>query len=776
MTSVLTPAASDSPAALREADAFGGTILTAASAPVIERANNDQEFSTQHNPLFQQPQSQDDKELMMAENENAPSAADRLQQNPHGFNDQAYDKGEGPEPGNLTETEANLLDSWGIEYDESKVDRNPRVGMPLEDSGSYVIEGDIDPSPAAQLRDANGIGVFHIKAVGEGADWKDFNADNNTQPTSDAFNEILKESAGNGAGSYTVGGGANAGGKLGVVDVGVDGSASWNNHPDADQAYEADAMAEYRYGSDMARGLDRVADAAYANTPVDEPTYFVVENAHLLTDQEIQAINTTLENAREDGADLRVIYTGPEGTAEQLENKGLDINPDNEGLPIAGPEHSTDNPPLDDDRDQDRDEDDRDQDRDEDDRDQDGRDQDDRGQDDPDQDRDADRPGQDDLDQDRDQDDRGVDRDQGDREQGDRDQGDRDGDRDQGDRGQDQTDGQPGQNVTIEVDNNTINYYDINVDQAEVTQNYSREAYVQQNNLVQQDTTLNVGGEVGVQEHLPQQEVPPQQMPQIPQDSRLGEMSEGVYRPDENPGQVSAEPYQGGASFQNAAAPAPQPGAPAPAGEMPNLNGFGFSTSTEYVDGTFTSQTAINTPLGGGQATGYIGPEGAGLDAHGIPAGQPIGGTMGAGPAQAADPAQPVEPGQPAEPVHPAAAPELQPVTTGADLGAELEAEVRVTYEETSYEQPQKELAPTVPDQSTPDQSAPGQTPDQQSTADQQGADQSDGGQGEATVDTQNQGQVGAADLAAEVDGETQAIENPAATQDQQIQQKTLSV
>ena len=32
MTSVFTPAASDSPAALREADAFGGTILTAASA------------------------------------------------------------------------------------------------------------------------------------------------------------------------------------------------------------------------------------------------------------------------------------------------------------------------------------------------------------------------------------------------------------------------------------------------------------------------------------------------------------------------------------------------------------------------------------------------------------------------------------------------------------------------------------------------------------------------------------------------------------------------
>lgn len=151
MTSVFTPAASDSPAALREADAFGGTILTAASAPVIERANNDQQFSTQNNPLFQQPQSQDDKELMMADNENVPSAADRLQQNPHGFNGQAYNKAEGPEPGNLTETEANLLDSWGIEYDESKVDRNPRVGMPLEDSGSYVIEGDIDGSSRTRV-------------------------------------------------------------------------------------------------------------------------------------------------------------------------------------------------------------------------------------------------------------------------------------------------------------------------------------------------------------------------------------------------------------------------------------------------------------------------------------------------------------------------------------------------------------------------------------------------------------------------------------------------
>ena len=58
MTSVFTPAASDSPAALREADAFGGTILTAASAPVIERANNDQQISIQDYPFLQQPQSQ----------------------------------------------------------------------------------------------------------------------------------------------------------------------------------------------------------------------------------------------------------------------------------------------------------------------------------------------------------------------------------------------------------------------------------------------------------------------------------------------------------------------------------------------------------------------------------------------------------------------------------------------------------------------------------------------------------------------------------------------
>ena len=301
---------------------------------------------------------------------------------------------------------------------------------------------------------------------------------------------------------------------------------------------------------------------------------------------------------------------------------------------------------------------------------------------------------------------------------------------------------------------------------------------------------LELGGQTQAQPEPASQAVPASQMPDLPP------VSQPAYRPDENPGQVSVAPGQDGASFQNAAAPASQPGAPAPTGEMPNPNGFGFSTSTEFVNGTLTSQTAFNTPLGGAQASGYIGQQGIGFDAHGIPAGQPIGDIPAAAPAQPMDAgqpddtAQPVESNQPDELAapaeQPAEAPEVPPATTSFDLNAELEAEVNVTYEQTTYEQPQPELDQSAPDQSTPDQSTPDQsTPDQstpnqtageQGTADQQSAGQSDGGQGEATADAQNQGQVGAADLAAEADGQTQAIENQAPTQDQQIQQKTLSV
>ena len=296
---------------------------------------------------------------------------------------------------------------------------------------------------------------------------------------------------------------------------------------------------------------------------------------------------------------------------------------------------------------------------------------------------------------------------------------------------------------------------------------------------------LELGGQTQAQPEPASQAAPASQMPDLPP------VSQPLYHPDENPGQVSAEPYQGGASFQNAAAPAPQPGAPAPAGEMPNPNGFGFSTSTEFVNGTLTSQTSFNTPLGGAQASGYIGQQGIGFDAHGIPAGQPIGDIPAAAPAQPMDADQPVEPAQPIEAGQPdeiaspaeqsAATPDQPPVTTSYDLDVELEAEVNVTYEQTTYEQPQPELDQSTPDQSAPDQSAPdqsapSQTTDQQGAADQQGAGQGDGGQGEATADAQNQGQVGAADLAAEVDGQTQTIENQAPTQDQQIQQKTLSV
>lgn len=136
MTSVFTPAASDSPAALREADAFGGTILTAASVPVIERANSDQQFSTQHNPLFQQLQSQDDKELKMVDrNEEIKSAEESLKRHPHGFANAPYDKSilennqdeERPAHEKLRPHEAEILKDKGIPFDPSEVDYSQNI-------------------------------------------------------------------------------------------------------------------------------------------------------------------------------------------------------------------------------------------------------------------------------------------------------------------------------------------------------------------------------------------------------------------------------------------------------------------------------------------------------------------------------------------------------------------------------------------------------------------------------------------------------------------------
>lgn len=140
MTSEFTPAASDSPAAVREADAFGGTILT--SAPALATEQKLQFVST----------NDDRSGLTMAGNEDYNGVTGSiLGPNGEEMRQAAASKSSRHDPGNLTETEASLLHSWGIEYDESKVNTNPKVGMPLEDSGIHVVEGDFDGSSRTRV-------------------------------------------------------------------------------------------------------------------------------------------------------------------------------------------------------------------------------------------------------------------------------------------------------------------------------------------------------------------------------------------------------------------------------------------------------------------------------------------------------------------------------------------------------------------------------------------------------------------------------------------------
>ena len=900
MTSVFTPAASDSPAALREADAFGGTILTAASAPVIERANNDQQISIQDYPFLQQPQSQDDKELKMVDrNEEIKSAEESLKRHPHGFANAPYDKSilennqdeERPAHEKLRPHEAEILKDKGIPFDPSEVDysqnivrREPGEKKPeLEGTGIYVHQAENSTAAAnaaEALRDnpQSGDGVLYVDCHGENGGWDDFNKQYNVTPSQamqDKFDELSRSGARQTDRSVEGSVGAEFGiGDIADISVGASGESGVRDRANAGDTARAGEIQDAALGNiDFQYSLDSIRRAAVANAESGESTTLILNNGQALTTEQLKEINNLTADLREDqGADFNVLVTGTEQVNEQgekqelaayLRDHRLDVSDgatpayldpnqvaseaedDKPDQPASNPDDKDDNPQ-------------------EDDKPVDGEDS---------------RPEGDERPEDS--------RPEGDeRPEDSRPEGDERPEDSRPEQDKRPEDPQPEDGVqqpphesnpeqaphselphterpTVEIgDENYTPAYEarvegymeqmqelspeelktlmavdrgetvteqqlaerteINETQMDVSicPKLENEGYVvrddQDNTQLADDAVstaalrsgldsdnpelqahaekmidlhnqnrLELGGQTQAQPEPASQAVPASQMPDLPP------VSQPLYRPDENPGQVSAEPYQGGASFQNAAAPAPQPGAPAPAGEMPNPNGFGFSTSTEFVNGTLTSQTSFNTPLGGAQASGYIGQQGIGFDAHGIPAGQPIGDTPAAAPAQPLDADQPVEPAQPIEAGQPdeiaapaeqsAATPDQPPVTTSYDLDVELEAEVNVTYEQTTYEQPQPELDQSTPDQSapdqsTPDQSAPSQTTDQQGAADQQGAGQGDGGQGEATADAQNQGQVGAADLAAEVDGETQAIENPAATQDQQIQQKTLSV
>ena len=232
------------------------------------------------------------------------------------------------------------------------------------------------------------------------------------------------------------------------------------------------------------------------------------------------------------------------------------------------------------------------------------------------------------------------------------------------------------------------------------------------------------------------------------------------YRPDENPGQVSPAPYQDGASFVPANH---QPGVTAPTGDIPNFNGFGFDTQTQFDEGTLKSQTTFETPIGGAQLSAYIGQEGIGFNAHGIPANQPIDGPDATvaqpnGGAQSVGVNQQDETAAPAE--QPAVVAEQPSMTTSHDLSAELDVEVNVSYNQATYEQPQPALDQSVRGQSTPEQ-----------LSDQQGT-----GQGTAAAEAQAKGKVGVADLAADADGEVKSIQNQAPTAGQQIPQHTQSI
>ncbi|WP_201517640.1 hypothetical protein [Gulosibacter hominis] len=961
MTSVFTPAASDSPAALREADAFGGTILTAASVPVIERANSDQQFSTQHNPLFQQLQSQDDKELKMVDrNEEIKSAEESLKRHPHGFANAPYDKSilennqdeERPAHEKLRPHEAEILKDKGIPFDPSEVDysqnivrREPGEKKPeLEGTGIYVHQAENSTAAAnaaEALRDnpQSGDGVLYVDCHGENGGWDDFNKQYNVTPSQamqDKFDELSRSGARQTDRSVEGSVGAEFGiGDIADISVGASGESGVRDRANAGDTARAGEIQDAALGNiDFQYSLDSIRRAAVANAESGESTTLILNNGQALTTEQLKEINNLTADLREDqGADFNVLVTGTEQVNEQgekqelaayLRDHRLDVSDgatpayldpnqvaseaedDKPDQPASNPDDKDDNPQEDDkpvDGEDSRPEGDE---RPEDSRPEgDERPEDSRpeGDERPEDSRpegderpEDSRPEGDERPEDsrpegdeRPEDSRpeGDERPEDSRPEGDerpedsRPEGDERPEDSRPEQDKRPEDPQPEDSVqqpphesnpeqaphselphterpTVEIgDENYTPAYEarvegymeqmqelspeelktlmavdrgetvteqqlaerteINETQMDVSicPKLENEGYVvrddQDNTQLADDAVstaalrsgldsdnpelkshaekmidlhnqnrLELGGQTQAQPEPASQAVPASQMPDLPP------VSQPLYRPDENPGQVSAEPYQGGASFQNAAAPAPQPGAPAPAGEMPNPNGFGFSTSTEFVNGTLTSQTSFNTPLGGAQASGYIGQQGIGFDAHGIPAGQPIGDIPAAAPAQPMDAgqpddtAQPVESNQPDELAapaeQPAEAPEVPPATTSFDLNAELEAEVNVTYEQTTYEQPQPELDQSAPDQSAPDQSAPSQTTDQQGAADQQGAGQGDGAQGEATADAQNQGQVGAADLAAEVDGQTQTIENQAPTQDQQIQQKTLSV
>ena len=884
MTSVFTPAASDSPAALREADAFGGTILTAASVPVIERANSDQQFSTQHNPLFQQLQSQDDKELKMVDrNEEIKSAEESLKRHPHGFANAPYDKSilennqdeERPAHEKLRPHEAEILKDKGIPFDPSEVDysqnivrREPGEKKPeLEGTGIYVhqAENSTAASNAAEaLRDnpQSGDGVLYVDCHGENGGWDDFNKQYNVTPSQamqDKFDELSRSGARQTDRSVEGSVGAEFGiGDIADISVGASGESGVRDRANAGDTARAGEIQDAALGNiDFQYSLDSIRRAAVANAESGESTTLILNNGQALTTEQLKEINNLTADLREDqGADFNVLVTGTEQVNEQgekqelaayLRDHRLDVSDgptpayldpnkvtseaedDKPDQPASNPDDKDDNPQQDDkpvDGEDSRPEGDE--------RPEDSRPEGDERPEDS-------RPEQDKRPEDPQSED-GVQQPphESNPEQaphselphterptveiGDENYTPAYEARVEGymeqmqelspeelktlmavDRGETVTEQQLAERTEINETQMDVSIcpklenegYVVRDDQDNTqladdavstaalrsgldSDNPELQAHAEKMIDLHNQNRLELGGQTQAQPEPASQAVPASQMPDLPP------VSQPLYRPDENPGQVSAEPYQGGASFQNAAAPAPQPGAPAPAGEMPNPNGFGFSTSTEFVNGTLTSQTSFNTPLGGAQASGYIGQQGIGFDAHGIPAGQPIGDTPAAAPAQPLDADQPVEPAQPIEATQPdeiaapaeqsAATPDQPPVTTSYDLDVELEAEVNVTYEQTTYEQPQPELDQSTPDQSTPDQSTLNQTPDQQGTADQQGAGQSDGGQGEATADTQNQGQVGAADLGAEADGETQGIENQAPTQDQQIQQKTLSV
>ncbi len=641
----------------------------------------------------------------------------------------------------LRPLEAEILKDRGIEVDPSEVDhsyntvrREPGEKKPeLEGTGIYAYQAD-DSAAASQaareMRDnpEPGSGVFYVDCDGADGGWDEFNKQYGVTATP-AMQEKFDELSKSGARQTDTSGGIGAGADFGITDsakLSVDGSfeGGQRNRPDASDSARADAIQDAVLGNfDFAYSVDHIRTAAVANAEAGESTTLILDNGDALSAEHLKEIDELAADLRENqGVDFNVIVTGveqldeagnPQELGDYLRDNRLNVDQEN---PI--PAH------LDPERD---------------------------------------KPGPE----------------QPEPEQSGPEQPEQPGPEQSGPEQPEQPEpeqpapdqpgpghpapeepapapeqpvavpgGKPGQNpANIEGDHSVVNHGNINVNHGNI-------------NVNQADVTHNQKTELSVQQPLPQHQVQLQPMPQIPQDLRLAEMSQPVYRPDENPGQVSPAPYQDGATFVPANH---QPGVTAPTGDIPNFNGFGFDTQTQFDEGTLKSQTTFETPIGGAQLSAYIGQEGIGFNAHGIPANQPIDGPDATvaqpnGGAQSVGVNQQDETAAPAE--QPAVVAEQPSMTTSHDLSAELDVEVNVSYNQATYEQPQPALDQSVRGQSTPEQ-----------LSDQQGT-----GQGTAAAEAQAKGKVGVADLAADADGEVKSIQNQAPTAGQQIPQHTQSI